>query len=319
MATKEKLLALLTAHPGTFLSGEEIAKELGVSRAAVCKAARGLRNQGLPIEAVTNRGYCLEENADLTDPGKISADLSPMWQLQYFPSLPSTNSFLRELALQGAPEGTVILADSQTCGRGRMGRSFFSPLNTGLYLSLLLRPRDLSPEESLQITTAAAAALCLAIEEVTGRQPKIKWVNDLYLKDRKISGILTEASFSMESGMLDFAVLGVGLNLYPPLEGFPEELKEIAGALLEKPQPGLKNRLTAAFLNRFGDLYTGRNFAEASRIYRSRSYLTGKAVLAGGRQAQVLDITDRCQLLVKYDDGTEKALSYGEVSIVNHL
>ena len=320
MATKEKLLQLLQTHRETYLSGEEIADSLGVSRAAVCKAAKSLRDQGYPIHAVTNRGYCLSGDADIISTETILSLLHhPMWQLKALDSLPSTNSFLRDLANQGAPEGTVILASCQTQGRGRMGRSFYSPQDTGLYLSLLLRPRDLSPRESLQITTMAASALCLSVEEATGLSPKIKWVNDLYLKGKKICGILTEASFSMETGMLEDAVLGLGLNLYPPAEGFPPALSSIAGALLDGPRAELKNRITAGFLNHFGDFYLGRKFEEAAEIYRSRSLLTGKQILVGEekRPATVLTVTDRCQLLVRYEDGSQQALSYGEVSIVN--
>ena len=320
MATKDTLLSLLEAHRGAYLSGEEIARQLNISRAAVCKAASALREQGLPIEAVTRKGYRLPENADLLSVEKIRALLrSPLWQITAFDSVPSTNSLLRDLASQGAPEGTVILASAQTQGRGRMGRSFYSPGNTGLYLSLLLRPDHLSPGESLQITTMAAAALCLAIEEVTAQSPRIKWVNDIFLNDLKICGILTEASFSMETGLIEDAVLGLGINLYPPQGGFPEDLKKIAGALCPAPLPELKNRLTAAFLNHFSYFYENRLFSEAAELYRDRSLLPGKEILAGGRKAKVLNINDRCQLVVQYEDGQQQALSYGEVDIVNYI
>lgn len=320
MATKEKLLELLKQQEGAYLSGEEIAGILGVSRAAVWKAVKALQAQGNTIDAVTNKGYCLIACPDALEAGEISRLTGEdFWKIQTLSSVPSTNDFLRQLANQGAPEGTVILASAQTEGRGRMGRKFFSPEDTGLYLSLLLRPRDLDPRESLQITTMAAAALCLAIEHVTEEKPRIKWVNDLYLNGRKICGILTEAAFSMESGSLDYVVLGLGLNLYPPREGFPPELKDLAGSLCLSPRQGLKNRLSAEFLNIFRDFYTRRDFQTAGEIYRSRSFLTGKEVLVGEekRKATVLDITPECKLLVRYADGSQQALSYGEVSIVN--
>ena len=237
--------------------------------------------------------------------------------LQYLPTVPSTNDRLKALAGQGSPEGTVILAGEQTKGRGRMGRAFFSPEGTGLYLSLLLRPKDLTPDRALQLTTMAAAAMTQAISAVAGKAPGIKWVNDLLLEGRKICGILTEASLNLETGSLDYAVLGLGLNLYPPEDGFPEDLQGIAGALLDRPCPDTKNRLTAAFLNAFGDLYETRDFSQAAELYRSASILVGKQVLASGRQALVTDINERCQLVLQYDSGETQALSYGEVSIVN--
>ena len=317
MSTRERLRQLLEENPGGFLSGEKIAKELGISRAAVCKAAKALRDQGIPIEAVTRKGYCLQENADLLSQEKLQAQLAPFWQIQVMDQVPSTNSLLRELALQGAPSGTVILARSQSAGRGRMGREFYSPRNTGLYLSLLLRPQGLTPGKSLGITTMAASALCLAVEEVTDKAPQIKWVNDLMLGGRKISGILTEGALSMETGNMDFVVLGLGINLYPPQNGFPEELQNIAGVLCETPQKDLKNRLTEAFLRHFLYFYKGSHLEEAAEIYRRRSILVGREILTEGKRAKVLDINDQCQLVVEYADGSRRNLSYGEVSIVN--
>ena len=320
MATKEKLLALLKEQEGTYLSGEEIAGILGVSRAAVWKAVKALKAQGNTIDAVTNKGYCLLSCPDVLDASEISRLTGQdFWKIRVKPTVSSTNDFLRELANQGAPEGTVLLASSQTEGRGRMGRQFFSPEETGLYMSLLLRPREFSPQESLQLTTMAASALCLAIEKLTEEKPQIKWVNDLYLNGRKICGILTEASFSMESGSMDYVVLGLGLNLYPPKNGFPPDLKDLAGALCASPREGLKNRISAEFLTVFGTFYRQRDFQTAGEIYRSRSFLSGKQILVGEekKKATVLDITPDCRLLVRYEDGSQQALSYGEVSIVN--
>ena len=320
MATKDALLKLLGAHPGSYLSGQELADTLGISRAAVCKAVKSLKDQGLSIDAVTNRGYRLNQSGDLLTEASLTALLKKdTFSLILSPSLPSTNSKLRELAQAGAPEGTVVLARQQTAGRGRMGRSFFSPEDTGLYLSLLLRPESLTPSQSLQLTTAAAAAMCQTIEAETGLSPTIKWVNDLYLEGRKICGILTEAALSMETGTLSYAVLGLGLNLYPPKEGFPPELSAIAGSLCRDPSENLRVRLAAGFLNRFWDCYQRKDFAAAARYYRSRCPLEGKTVLVGAdrQPARVVKITDTCRLQLQYPDGREETLSYGEVSIVN--
>ena len=268
MTTREKLLGLLEENREAYLSGEELAKALAVSRAAVWKAVKSLQQEGYPIDAVTNRGYRLSRGGDrLSAPG-IRKYLKPEYRdlpITAAEETQSTNTALRALAEAGAPEGTVYIAQGQTGGRGRMGRSFFSPAGTGLYLSLLLRPTAWEPTRAAQLTAAAAAAMCEAIRQVTGREPGIKWVNDLLLEGKKVCGILTEASFSMESGVLEYAVLGLGVNVYRPEGGFPGELEGIAGAVLESPGEDVRSRLAGEFLNRFLAGYThpeDRHFLE---------------------------------------------------------
>ena len=200
-----------------------------------------------------------------------------------------------------------------------MGRSFFSPAGTGLYLSLLLRPTAWEPTRAAQLTAAAAAAMCEAIRQVTGKEPGIKWVNDLLLDGKKICGILTEASFSMESGVLEYAVLGLGVNVYLPEGGFPGQLGEIAGAVLDTPGEDVRNRIAGEFLNRFLDGYEHPEDRHFLDVYRRRSIAVGRevTVLSGGweRRAFAFGLDDDCRLLVRYPDGTEQALSYGEIRI----
>ena len=243
MTTKEKLLALLENSKGTFFSGEEIARTLQVSRAAVWKAVNALREDGYTIDAATNKGYRLSPDSDILSPQGIRRFLKPEYRdldLTVLPTAPSTNALVREKANQGRPEGCVIIACEQTDGRGRYGRQFFSPVDSGVYLSLLLRPTTYSPQQATCLTAAAAAAMCQAIEAVTGQQPGIKWVNDIFLHGKKVCGILTEAAVGLETGTLNYMVLGAGVNLYPPAEGFPEEIKPIAGSVLERSCPGSK-------------------------------------------------------------------------------
>ena len=322
MITKEKLLELLEENREEYLSGEELAGTLAVSRAAVWKAVKSLQQEGYPIDAVTNRGYRLSRGGDrLSAPGirKYLKDACRELPITVVEETQSTNTALRALAEAGAPEGTVYIAQSQTGGRGRMGRSFFSPTGTGLYLSLLLRPTTWEPARAAQLTAAAAAAMCEAIREVTGKEPGIKWVNDLLLDGKKVCGILTEASFSMESGVLEYAVLGLGVNVYPPEGGFPKELGEIAGAVLDTPGEDVRNRLAGEFLNRFLEGYAHPEDRSFLEIYRRRSVAVGRevTVLSGGheRRAFAFGVDDDCRLLVRYDDGTEQALSYGEIRI----
>ena len=322
MTTKEKLLALLEDSKGTFFSGEEIARTLQVSRAAVWKAVKALREDGYTIDAATNKGYRLSPDSDILSPQGIRRFLKPEYRnlnLTVLPTAPSTNALVREKANQGCPEGCVIVACEQTAGRGRYGRQFFSPADTGVYLSLLLRPTAYSPQQATCLTAAAAAAMCQAIEAVTGQQPGIKWVNDIFLRGKKVCGILTEAAVGLETGSLDYMVLGVGVNLYPPAEGFPAEIQSIAGSVLERSCPEAKNRLVGEFLNRFWYFYTHPECRAYLEDYRSRSLAIGQnvTVLSAGRavSAYAYGIDDDFRLLVRYENGDTEALSYGEIRI----
>ncbi len=322
MTTKEKLLALLEDSKGTFFSGEEIARTLQVSRAAVWKAVSALREDGYTIDAATNKGYRLSPDSDILSPQGIRRFLKPEYRdldLTVLPTAPSTNALVREKANQGCPEGCIIIACEQTAGRGRYGRQFFSPVDSGVYLSLLLRPTAYSPQQATCLTAAAAAAMCQAIEEVTGQQPGIKWVNDIFLHGKKVCGILTEAAVGLETGTLNYMVLGAGVNLYPPAEGFPEEIQPIAGSVLERSCPEAKNRLVGEFLNRFWDFYTHPECRTYLEDYRSRSLAIGQnvTVLSAGRavSAYAYGIDDDFRLLVRYDSGKTEALSYGEIRI----
>lgn len=322
MTTKEKLLALLEDSKGTFFSGEEIARTLQVSRAAVWKAVSALREDGYTIDAATNKGYRLSPDSDILSPQGIRRFLKPEYRdldLTVLPTAPSTNALVREKANQGCPEGCVIVACEQTDGRGRYGRQFFSPVDSGVYLSLLLRPTAYSPQQATCLTAAAAAAMCQAIEAVTGQQPGIKWVNDIFLHGKKVCGILTEAAVGLENGTLNYMVLGAGVNLYPPVKGFPEEIQPIAGSVLERSCPEAKNRLVGEFLNRFWYFYTHPECRAYLEDYRARSLAIGQnvTVLSAGKavSAYAYDIDDDFRLLVRYDSGKTEALSYGEIRI----
>lgn len=322
MTTKEKLLALLEDSKGTFFSGEEIARTLQVSRAAVWKAVNALREDGYTIDAATNKGYRLSPDSDILSPQGIRRFLKPEYRdldLTVLPTAPSTNALVREKANQGRPEGCIIIACEQTDGRGRYGRQFFSPVDSGVYLSLLLRPTAYSPQQATCLTAAAAAAMCQAIEAVTGQQPGIKWVNDIFLRGKKVCGILTKAAVGLETGTLNYMVLGAGVNLYPPVKGFPEEIQSIAGSVLEHSCPEAKNRLVGEFLNRFWYFYTHPECRAYLEDYRARSLAIGRrvTVLSNGQAVSVYayGIDDDFRLLVRYENGDTEALSYGEIRI----
>ena len=338
MATKEALLEALLCSD-TPLSGAALAAQLGVSRTAVWKAARTLIDSGVPIAVSAQKGYCIKDGPTAyLHEERIAPLLSEGAQKAYRITveneLASTNTTLKALACEGAKEFSVLLARRQTAGRGRLGRFFFSP-DTGLYMSILFRPTKLPIAEALSLTTMAAVAVSEALCEVCpAADIKIKWVNDLYLADKKICGILTEAATDVETGCLSHAVLGIGINLLPPKHGFPEEIADVAGALYsyddEETVDG--NRIAAGILDRLYTYYPllsdREGIARLREAYRQRSLLDGRRVevckrssLGGARiPATALCIDENMGLRVRYDDGREETLTTGEVQMTSvHL
>ncbi len=232
--------------------------------------------------------------------------------------LDSTNRVIKELARQGEPEGTVLFAEYQTAGRGRLGRSFFSPAGSGLYFTVLLRPEG-AAVDALKLTVAAGVAVAEAVEQVLGLALKIKWVNDLYLGDKKVCGILAEGALRPDGG-LEYCALGIGLNVFAPCEGFGE-LESIAGALLKEPQADLRERLARAILDRFFAFYRDLDASALLDGYRNRSYLQGKTVTAvrGAERfrGEVVGIGDGAELLLQVG-GEVQAFSSGEVLLEDY-
>lgn len=227
------------------------------------------------------------------------------------------------MAEQGAKEGTVIIAEEQTAGRGRTGKQFYSPKGTGIYISILLRP-DIPAEESLFLTTSAAVATARAIEDVSDKRALIKWVNDIYLEDKKTCGILTEGAFNVETGKLDYAIVGIGINVCIPDGGFPDNIKDIATAIFDKQTDSINKRsiLIANLLDYFMEYYKDFKSKSYVKEYIERSMIIGKTitVIEGSKTsvAKAIDIDKNCRLKVQFEDGTTKWLSSGEVSTKIH-
>ena len=326
MAAADEVLRMLEARRGESVSGEEMAAALGLSRAAVWKAVSGLKERGFRISAGTNRGYTLESDGGCLHPETIRRHLRSAGELRlrvYDEVRGSTNDLAREAAARGEAEGLAVIADSQTAGRGQQGRSFVSPPGTGVYLSLLLRPK-LPAAEAVAVTGIAAVAAARAIGDMGGGSAGIKWVNDLYLRGKKVCGILTEAAMDMESGGLDYAVVGIGVNLFSPPGGFPPALAGIAGAVFPgEPRDDERSRFIAALLDRFLPLYRALPDRGWLEEYRSRSILIGREVrfLREGaeRRGLVLGVDDSARLLLRLPDGGELALSSGEVQLIRPL
>ena len=323
MSVQDEVLRELETHRGACISGEALAGRLSVSRNAVWKAVRALREAGYPIDAQPGAGYALSPGCHILSTHSVARYLrAPGVRLQVEGEVDSTNACLRRAADAGEPEGLVLLASAQTAGRGRRGRRFYSPAGSGLYMSLLLRPES-AAHQAVFLTVMAAVAAARAAEQVSGGSLQIKWVNDLWKKGRKVCGILTEASLDVESGLLEYAIVGPGFNLIPPAEGWPPELDGIAGSLfMSSAPPGARARLAAAFLNEFWPLYRSGRRRDYLPDYLSRQVLPGRhvEVRPGGAPpygATVLGVDQDCHLLVRPDGRrTTLALNSGEVQIV---
>lgn len=327
MDTKERILSILEERRGQVVSGAEIGRSLEISRNAVWKAINQLKAEGHKIEPSSNKGYRLSTDDDtlslagilpfLTSGSSINPRQIEAHQIEVRQTVSSTNTLAKEMAISGAPHGTTIIANEQTAGRGRYGRSFFSPAGHGIYMSLVLDPARMGFDEPAITTIYTAVAVCEAIESVCEIKPQIKWVNDLFLNGKKICGISAEAVMDLVTGStVQWIVVGVGVNFIP--HELPEELVPIVGALYEMRENGkpntTRNRLAAEIINRLMAADTDDLIAR----YRERLFVLGKEVLVEGNEpytATVLDINERGHLYVQKKDGEVKTLTAGEISI----
>ncbi|MCR5785450.1 MAG: biotin--[acetyl-CoA-carboxylase] ligase [Eubacterium sp.] len=315
MSAKEEVLKTLEENRGEYFSGQQLADSIGVSRNAVWKAVNYLKEEGYEIESVTNKGYCLKENTDILSAEGILCYASPS-EIHVYKEIDSTNEEAKRLITKGAPHGTLIVANRQTAGKGRRGRAFFSPADTGIYLSVVLKP-DLELTESVLITTAASVAVSKAIENVYGIRCGIKWVNDVYYNEHKICGILTEATADFETGDMQSLIVGIGVNI--TTKEFPDEVDKVAGALLSQENPGLRCRLCAEIyseLMKMAESLPNNAFMEE---YKKRSIVIGKYIRYtkkdGWLTGKAVGIDDNGGLIVDSDTEGRIVLSSGEISI----
>lgn len=316
---KEHLLKALVDGQGSYFSGSALAEKYGVSRNAVWKAVKQLQNEGYCIDAVTNKGYAFISDDDILSEACIQKHLRTKMlgrKLRIYTELYSTNKTAKEAASEGAPHGTVILAEKQNGGHGRYGRPFFSPEKSGIYMTVLLRPH-LKAEQSLLITSCTAVAAAEAIEKLFPVNVQIKWVNDLFVNQKKICGILTEAGIGFENGELEYVAIGIGIN--SGAAHFPKELELIAASL--ENESGIhvsRNRLIAEILNCLEshlETMADRRFLAESR---RRSILLGKKInvvtMSETYPAVAEAINEDGFLIVRTEKGLE-TLNSGEVSI----
>ena len=323
---KETVLALLLREKGNFVSGEAISAALGITRAAIWKSVSALRAEGYEIDAVTGRGYCLRALPDALIGQTVRSYLGEVHavgrRIDCFDSIDSTNAYLKRVALEGAPDGTVAVAAEQTVGRGRRGRSFQSAAGKGVYLSVLLRP-SLTPAQLLPLTGLVAVAMCRAVTRVSGADVQIKWTNDLVLNGRKLCGILTELSLEGESGALQSVVVGIGVNVSQTRQDFDGEVADIATSLLRETGRSIpRAQLAAAMIEELDALYTSLMAGKTAGYleeYRRRCVTIRREVQLLWQDTRekvtALDVDEEFGLVVRRADGSTETIRTGEVSV----
>lgn len=318
MSVKNEVIKLLEENRTKAISGQELANQLKVSRAAVWKAIKVLKDEGYNIEATPNRGYLLLEDSDVLSSQGISCYLNEKVDIQTYKTIDSTNTQLKKLAIASNQERLVIVAEEQTNGRGRFSRSFFSPAKKGVYMSVMIK-RQTTFQDATLITIQTAVAVNRAIEKLYGITTSIKWVNDIYFNGKKICGILTEAISDFESGMIEAVIIGIGINVSTTKDDFLDELKDVATSLgISNPN---RNQFIGEILNQLFEVMT-EDFSIVLNEYRQKSCILNKEIEFNKNEqiftGYVKNINDLGNLIIDCD-GREEILSSGEVRIVGGI
>ena len=306
-----QLVYQILARENDYVSGEKIGEELNLSRTSIWKAIQRLQQEGLEIDSIKNRGYKLIQG-DLILPDLIKEKTNLI--VHYKPETKSTQTDAKEGIEAGNKGNTLYLSTCQTAGRGRFQRPYYSPSQGGIYMSLHIQP-NLPYEKLPSYTLLVAAAVYKAIKNLTMIEVDIKWVNDIYFKNKKIAGILTEAMTSVETGLVTDVIIGLGINF--AIEDFPEDLKEKAGRLFMPPAPITRNELISEIWRCFYQTAP----EELLYLYKEHSLVLGREVSFIQDQTKkkgvAKDISDKGQLLIQLDDQTEIWLHSGEISLTS--
>ena len=324
MNTKDKLLSNLKKNAGTWISGEALSKKLSVSRAAISKHVRVLKEQGYDIQAATRKGYLLKKISDRVLESEITDGLNTnvfgKKKIVYLQETDSTNTRAKILAEEDAPEGTVVIAEKQTKGRGRKGRSWLSPEGDGIYMSVILRP-DMPPFEAPRITLLTAVAVAEALLSQVQLPLRIKWPNDILINGKKIAGILTEISSEMD--IIDYIVVGLGLNVNTPSDHFSGDLKkQSTSVLIETGETFPRVRLVQAFLHWFEKYYEilkKEGFTSVIERWHELADIIGRKIRVDGigktYSGEVLNVDDDGVLILKDDNGDTHRIISGDVTL----
>lgn len=323
MLTKDEILVALRKTRGKYISGEKLAKEQGISRTAVWKHIEMLRKEGYEIISSSRSGYLLKSAPDLMLPSEIRSGLQTKnfgKEIHYFEEIDSTNNKAKALAFAGAPEGTLVIAEEQLGGRGRLGRSWFSPPG-GIWFSLILRP-GIAPRELLEVTLLAGVVCVETITETTGMEPKIKWPNDLLIDHKKLAGVLTE--METEADKVHFVILGVGLNAninaadFPPkLAGTSTSLSMMLGRNVDRHQ--ILRNLLMRLESGYTQLASG-GFSSVRNSWIKYSETLGSQVrvetVHGTVEGRAINISSEGALILELSTGETKTVWSGDVIIL---
>jgi BirA family biotin operon repressor/biotin-[acetyl-CoA-carboxylase] ligase len=322
MNSEKRVLRILSNNMGEYVSGESIAESLNVSRNAVWKTINSIKSGGIEVLASKKLGYMLPKGTDIIFEEDIRSHLVGELKgvpIHYYDTIDSTNDYAKELAKQGTPDYTLVVADTQTHGKGRMGRSFSSPSGTGVYMSIVLYPNT-SMETSQLITSCVAVAVSKAIDTLCGSSSKIKWVNDIFLNGRKVSGTLTEGSLDFETNTFNYAVVGIGINVRSVKGVFDSELSSIATSI--EDETGVLVTRSELIAEVFNNVYLQLQRIEDKSFleeYVERSLIIGEDVIVSENgvdtNAKAIGIDSTAGLVVRFEDGTTKVLNSGEARI----
>jgi BirA family biotin operon repressor/biotin-[acetyl-CoA-carboxylase] ligase len=321
---RDAVLAILLENMDRYVSGQEMSRTLGITRAAVWKYIKLFENEGYLIESSTKKGYRLKHVPDVLDWVVLTNRLNTTVlgkNMECHPTLASTNARAKELALGGAPEGTVVIAEEQSGGRGRLGRRWVSPPGKGIWMSIILKPK-LPPEKVPRVTVMTAVALIRALKHAAGLEAGIKWPNDIICNGKKLCGILAEVN--AEPDIINYAIVGIGINVNLSADDFPEEIENIATSIkIETGREFSRRSIFQAVLESMEEIYLNsfndENFERLLRDYRAYSVILGKRISvvgsAGEFVGKAIDFAEDGSLLVQSDDGRLEKLWAGDVSI----
>ncbi|MEQ8201208.1 MAG: biotin--[acetyl-CoA-carboxylase] ligase [Syntrophomonadaceae bacterium] len=326
MTLRRAILNTLKENPGAWVSGEALSDSLNVSRTAIWKQIKHLLDEGYEIESAPKKGYRMRSTPDLLSPDEVCADLATAVFGQqdyfYFREIDSTNNYARDAAREGVPEGTIVVAEMQTAGRGRRGRGWFSPSRQGIYMSIILRP-DMPLPQLARIPLVAAVALAETIRAAVGLDARIKWPNDILVNNKKIAGILSEAVADMDG--IDYVVVGFGLNFSNDPGEFPPDLRMPATSVqAEGSRPfsrvGLMQDLLYNLEQSYQQLLAG-NFDTVLAKARELSMVIGQNVRLETNQGHIIgkaiDLNENGYLVVVGRGGSVQTVMSGEIEVID--
>ncbi len=325
MKNKDRLLKYLREKRGNWVSGQTISNKLSVSRSAIWKQIKKLREEGYVIESSPKKGYLLSKLSNLLFadeiPDGLDTEIFGKKGIHYFREIDSTNNKAKDLAASGAPEGTIVIAEQQTKGRGRRGRVWFSPPGGGIYISLILRP-EMPPNEAPTMTLMTAVAVAEALISLVELEVSIKWPNDILVGGKKVAGILTEISTEMDS--IDFIIVGLGMNVNMPLASFPKEINDIVTSiLLETGKHFSRIELIRAYLHfheKYYKIFQKNGYEPIIERWKELSNMFGRNIMVNvlGKEysGEVIDMDNDGALILKDNQGNLHRVFSGDVTLL---